>query len=1848
MLDPWSIFITRPKGAAIRGHATRAATAGHRLEGETLMIGPVRGFSRVSPVDLFRQHYLLLREASITRVVLVRARRVPRRGRGAIVPAPLAPRPVSAVPPLARGGGQDQGRRDSRQGTRGGARGGTLGGRSDTSGIGAQGHFYAAPARATAEASDDVITGTLLLCHQPATVLFDPGSTFSYVSVYFAPRLGMRSESLAEPIHVSTPVGESLVVDQVLRSCLVTIQGCDTRVDLILLDMVDFDVILGMDWLSPYHAVLDCYAKTVTLAMPGISPVLWQGAYSHTPTGIISFMRARRLVASGCLVYLAYVRDVSREGSSVDSVPVVREFADVFPTDLPGLPPDRDIDFAIDLEPDTRPISIPPYRMAPAELRELSAQLEDLLGKGFIRPSVSPWGAPVLFVKKKDGTMRMCIDYRQLNKVTVKNRYPMPRIDDLFDQLQGAAMFSKIDLRSGYHQLRIRAADIPKTSFRTRYGHYEFLVMSFGLTNAPAAFMDLMTCVFRPYLDLFVIVFIDDILVYSRSRSEHEQHLRIVLQTLRDQRLYAKFSKCEFWLESVAFLGHVVSNEGIRVDPAKIEAIRDWHRPTSVTEVRSFVELAGYYRRFVEGFSTIASPLTRLTRVDVPFVWSEECEASFLRLKELLTTAHILTLPVEGEDFTVYCDASGVGLGCVLMQQGRVIAYASRQLKIHERNYPTHDLELAAVVFALKIWRHYLYGVRCEIYTDHRSLQYIMSQRDLNSRQRRWIELLKDYDLSILYHPGKANVVADALSRKAVSMGSLAFLSVEERPLALDIQSLANSMVRLDISDSRRVLAFLGVQSSLLDRIRGCQFEDDTLVALRDRVLAGDGGQATLDPDGQVKAEHLRPGGAFQRLPIPEWKWERITMDFVVGLPRTSRGVDSIWVIVDRLTKSAHFLPVHTTFSAERLARIYIREVVRLHGVPVSIISDRGSQFTSSFWRAFQEELGTRVHLSTAFHPQTDGQSERTIQVLEDMLRACVMDFGGQWDQFLPLAEFAYNNSYHSSIQMAPFEALYDLLQEALDQVRVIQDRLRTAQSRHQSYADQRRRPLRFSVGDLVFLRVSPMKGVMRFGRRGKLSPRYIGPFEILRTVGEVAYELALPPIFSAIHPVFHVSMLRRYVPDESNVLQYDAVELDDRLTFVEEPVAILARDVRRLRSRAIPVVKRGSVLRTFGKGKLRRTDFGARVIGLQVRALVASVDRAWSSLIRRRGPVSVVHFWGLYSFYPLLVVPGYGLAYLLVGYSGCHHDLRNRVVTSWYQSPRFIGLTCTELMSSRVLRIGAETVCLIGFWKSHLFHSFEGWLAREAARSGLMQSSLQTDPHLGVDVDTESAIHFLMWSTMLDPWSIFITRPKGAAIRGHATRAATAGHRLEGETLMIGPVRGFSRVSPVDLFRQHYLLLREASITRVVLVRARRVPRRGRGAIVPAPLAPRPVSAVPPLARGGGQDQGRRDSRQGTRGGARGGTLGGRSDTSGIGAQGHFYAAPARATAEASDDVITGTLLLCHQPATVLFDPGSTFSYVSVYFAPRLGMRSESLAEPIHVSTPVGESLVVDQVLRSCLVTIQGCDTRVDLILLDMVDFDVILGMDWLSPYHAVLDCYAKTVTLAMPGISPVLWQGAYSHTPTGIISFMRARRLVASGCLVYLAYVRDVSREGSSVDSVPVVREFADVFPTDLPGLPPDRDIDFAIDLEPDTRPISIPPYRMAPAELRELSAQLEDLLGKGFIRPSVSPWGAPVLFVKKKDGTMRMCIDYRQLNKVTVKNRYPMPRIDDLFDQLQGAAMFSKIDLRSGYHQLRIRAADIPKTSFRTRYGHYEFLVMSFGLTNAPCCLHGLDDMCVQAIP
>ena len=418
--------------------------------------------------------------------------------------------------------------------------------------------------------------------------------------------------------------------------------------------------------------------KRVILKTPNEDEVTFIDQRSNHLSNVISATTARTMVRKGCEAYLAYVIDMVKTRPSVSDIPTVSHFPNVFPEELPGLPPHREIEFAIEIVLCATPASITPYRMAPLELKESKLQLQELLEKGFIRPSVLPWGAPVLFVKKKDGTLRLCIDYRQLNKLTVKNKYLLPRIDDLFDQLKGASIFSKIDLRSGYHQLRIKDVDVHKTTFRTRYGHYEFLIMPFGLTNAPAAFMDLMNHVFRSYVDQFVAVFIDDILVYSKDRESHDTHLQVVLETLRKEQLYAKLSKCEFWMNEVSFLEHIVSKEGIRVDPKKIEVVVEWKPPRNVIEVRSFLGLAGYYRRFVKGFSMTAAPMTKLLQKNVKYEWSEKCQRSFDKLKAFLNEAPVLTQPICGREYGIFSDASLNGLGCVLMQEGKEVAYASR------------------------------------------------------------------------------------------------------------------------------------------------------------------------------------------------------------------------------------------------------------------------------------------------------------------------------------------------------------------------------------------------------------------------------------------------------------------------------------------------------------------------------------------------------------------------------------------------------------------------------------------------------------------------------------------------------------------------------------------------------------------------------------------------------------------------------------------------------------------------------------------------------------------------------------------------------------------------------------------------------------------------------------------------------------------------------------------------------------------------------------------------------------------------------------------------------------------
>eukprot|EP00253_Pinus_taeda_P017694 PITA_17694 len=542
--------------------------------------------------------------------------------------------------------------------------------------------------------------------------------------------------------------------------------------DLNVLPLGSYDILIGMDWLEKHWSLVDCKTKMIYYRDQQGNRKEMQGIKQPVQVRPITANQLIKNIRKGCQVYAIQVgyADSKDKSASLTSIPIIQEFTDVFPEEIPRLPPRRNIDFTIELVPGAAPVSRAPYRMSIPELTKLKMQLQELLDKEYIRPSVSPWGAPVLFVKKKDGTLRMCIDYRQLNKLTIKNKYPLPRIDELFDQVKGATVFSKIDLRSGYHQIRIKDEDIAKTAFRTRYGHYEFVVLPFGLTNAPATFMCLMNSIFHPYLDQFVLIFIDDILIYSRTIEEHYEHLRIVLQTLREHQLYAKFSKCDFFKEEIQYLGHVITKEGIAVDPEKIKAIMDWLVPKDVADVRSFMGLAGYYRRVVEGFSKVAFPITSLQKKGKSFQWTPNCQKSFEQLKHLLTTAPILCIADPNKDYVVCIDASKEGLGGVLMQEGKVIAYESRKLKEHEQRYSAYDLELAVVIHALKMWQHYLMGRKFLLLTDHDSLTNYFSQPTLNARQARWMDFLSSFDFDIKHLQGKANRVADALSRKIQSL----------------------------------------------------------------------------------------------------------------------------------------------------------------------------------------------------------------------------------------------------------------------------------------------------------------------------------------------------------------------------------------------------------------------------------------------------------------------------------------------------------------------------------------------------------------------------------------------------------------------------------------------------------------------------------------------------------------------------------------------------------------------------------------------------------------------------------------------------------------------------------------------------------------------------------------------------------------------------------------------------------------------------------------------------------------------------------------------------------------------
>ena len=870
-----------------------------------------------------------------------------------------------------------------------------------------------------------------------------------------------------------------------------------------------------------------------------------------------------------------------------------------------GLPPSRpEFDFRVPLPPDHTPPHGSVIRMSPLELQELRRQLDDFLAKGWIRPSNnSPYGAPVLFARKPDGSLRMVISYKKLNSLTIPTRFPLPRVDECLDQLQGACVFTSLDLASGYHQLRVHPEDSHKLAFKSRYGQFEWVVMPMGTTSSPSFFSRFMAHLLAPFIDKFVVVYLDDILIYSRSPEEHLQHVQAVLDVLAANDLHLSLKKSKFGRHSTKFLGYQLSSRDgtttLSIDPGRIEAVQNWPLPRTQTEVRSFLGFVAFCRRWIRNFSSIAAPLTDLTRSSVPFPATLPPDAieSFNALKQAMTTAPVLAIPVTGPDaeFTIYTDASSRAIGCVLLQQTSLglqpVAYDSRKLKSEETRYPVHELELLGVVHALSAYRTYIEGCKhITLCTDHDSLRHFLSQPHHSGRQARWLDIIQPYAprLDIVYKRGDLNK-ADALSRRPDLMASLTALNLIGVALDLDsdllddIKAAYSADPYYSADNSKRLP---GVEQAAdgfwYFRGRLCIPSNQPLRLrllheFHDAAYAGHPGiTKTLASVSRafwwphmyrtvksycracavcqrVKSVNALPFGLLHPHDIPTRPWSHVSLDWVGPLP-PSAGFDSILTIVCMLTKYAYFIPCNKTMTSQDLASAFMERVVSNHGLPTKLVSDRDPRITGDFFSSFFRRLGSKLNISTAYHPQTDGQTEVIHPQLGVLLRAYAHPLNDTWAEQLPVIQLAYNSTTSSATGVTPFAANYgfeptlpsavimpsfvspaadDYLDRLRDIQSLVRSHLQVAQDRARQVYDRHHQSFTFAVGDRVRLSTAHLR--LQGQTSKKFKDRFIGPLTVTEVISPVVYRLQLPETMSRVHPVFHISKLRPWADDDEH-----------------------------------------------------------------------------------------------------------------------------------------------------------------------------------------------------------------------------------------------------------------------------------------------------------------------------------------------------------------------------------------------------------------------------------------------------------------------------------------------------------------------------------------------------------------------------------------------------------------------------------------------------------------------------------------------------------------------------------------
>ncbi|RZB46923.1 Leucine aminopeptidase 1 isoform B [Glycine soja] len=1030
------------------------------------------------------------------------------------------------------------------------------------------------------------------------TVLIDGGSTHNFVQPQVVTSLSLPCQTISTPLRVMVGNGQYLECASVCEDVLVCIQNNTFTLDLYILPISGANVILGINWLNLEGNMRP--ARVLTQHQ-------FHRLYRHQP--IASYF------------HITLVPETPTAATTHKLPPEIQhllasyEFLFQHPQSLP-LP--RTTDHHIHLLPHSLPVNVLPYRYPHYQKHEIELQVDSMLQQGLIQPSTSLFSSPVLLVQKPDGTCRFCVDYRALNVVTVKDRFPIPIIDELLDELGGATCFSKLDLLQGYHQIRMNEADVPKTAFRTHHGHYEFRVMPFGLCNAPSSFQTTMNMIFRPYLRHFIIVFFDDILIYSTSLEDHLLHLQTAFQILLDNQFALKLSKCFFAQPQVEYLGHLVLGRGVEPVASKVTAIHQWPTPRSTRAVRSFLGLAGFYRRFIRGYATIAAPLVAVTTVE-PFKWTTQAQMAIEQLKQALASAPVLALPKFELPFTVETDASRVGMGAILSQQGHPIAFFSKPFSQKLLWSSTYVRELCAITTAVKKWRQYLLGHHFIILTDHRSLKELLTQTIQTPKQHMYLARLMGYDYEIHYRSGSHNQAADALSRLPeiasslsliLSVPTLTFLEELRKPLEANSEYTA---LRQSIRDKPQDHPQFSLSQNLVlhsGRIwlpRGIPLINTLLTEYHATPTGGHAGVTkTLASilenfqwpglrddvkqfvakcvDCQVtKYEARKIAGLLCPLPVPNRPWEDLSLDFIVGLP-PYQGNTTILVVVDRFSKGIHLGMLPATHTAHMTASLFINIVVKIHGIPRSLVSDRDPLFISRFWQDLFHASGTLLRMSSPYHPKTDGQIEVLNRVIEQYLRAFVHR-PSFWGNLLPWVEWSHNTSWNVGTGATPYEVTFgrkpfnfaeyisgsskvDAVEEMMidrdTTFQAIRSKLFKAQAAMKSQADNKRRAVNYQMGDWVLLKLRPRWQVTARGAQaltGKLAKRFYGPFQVVERIGPVAYKLQLPEGVQ-IHPIFHCSKLKPFRGSSENMVGIPLpIELlhDQPLVF---PLAIL--DTRR------------------------------------------------------------------------------------------------------------------------------------------------------------------------------------------------------------------------------------------------------------------------------------------------------------------------------------------------------------------------------------------------------------------------------------------------------------------------------------------------------------------------------------------------------------------------------------------------------------------------------------------------------------------------------------------------------------